>query len=99
DGPRNIRALRNVIERAVAFCPRTEIGPDDLPDTIGAPGDRAGAFGPVAPGTAALSATCTLGEAKEGAEASRILDALRRHNNNRLRAAQELGISRMTLYK
>jgi two-component system response regulator HupR/HoxA len=41
----------------------------------------------------------TLGEAKESAEVYRIREALRRHKNNRLRAAAELGISRMTLYK
>ena len=32
------------------------------------------------------------------AEMARILEALRKHGNNRLRAAAELGISRMTLY-
>jgi transcriptional regulator of acetoin/glycerol metabolism len=36
---------------------------------------------------------------KAEAEAGRIAQALQRHNNNRLRAAAELGISRMTLYK
>ena len=41
----------------------------------------------------------TLAQDKEAAEANRIADTLRRHNNNRLRAAAELGISRMTLYK
>ncbi|MCI0462939.1 MAG: sigma-54 dependent transcriptional regulator [Gemmataceae bacterium] len=41
----------------------------------------------------------TLAEAKEAAEAERIWEALRKHNNNKLRAAEELGISRMTLYK
>ena len=35
---------------------------------------------------------------KEEAERSRIAKALERHNNNRLRAAADLGISRMTLY-
>jgi len=41
----------------------------------------------------------TLVQTKEGAEAQRIARALEKHNNNRLRAAAELGISRMTLYK
>jgi transcriptional regulator of acetoin/glycerol metabolism len=41
----------------------------------------------------------TLAQTKEGAEAARITAALARNNNNRLRAAAELGISRMTLYK
>ena len=36
---------------------------------------------------------------REGAEIQRILAALDRNNNNRMRAAAELGISRMGLYK
>ncbi len=41
----------------------------------------------------------SLARAKSEAEALRILQALQKHNDNRLRAAMELGISRMTLYK
>jgi transcriptional regulator with PAS, ATPase and Fis domain len=41
----------------------------------------------------------TLAESKDEAELFRISAALKRHQNNRLRAAAELGISRMTLYK
>jgi DNA-binding NtrC family response regulator len=41
----------------------------------------------------------TLAQTKEHAEAARITAALQRNGNNRLRAAAELGISRMTLYK
>ena len=41
----------------------------------------------------------TLAQTKENAEAARITAALARNGNNRLRAAAELGISRMTLYK
>jgi transcriptional regulator with PAS, ATPase and Fis domain len=40
----------------------------------------------------------TLSQSKEAVELTRIRDALRKHDNNRLRAAAELGISRMTLY-
>jgi transcriptional regulator with PAS, ATPase and Fis domain len=40
----------------------------------------------------------TLDEVRDLAEISRIEEALRRNKNNRLRAAAELGISRMTLY-
>ena len=40
----------------------------------------------------------TLARGREQAEAARILGALQKHKNNRLRAAAELGISRMTLY-
>ena len=45
------------------------------------------------------SAARTLTQSKEDAEILRIHEALRRNHNNRLRAAAELGISRMGLYK
>jgi transcriptional regulator with PAS, ATPase and Fis domain len=45
------------------------------------------------------SANSTLAEIKRDAELARITEALQKHSNNRLRAASELGISRMTLYK
>jgi len=102
DWPGNIRELRNVIERAVALCAGDEIGPDDFPEPV-----RAGASRPLppppppVPGTSltAVAPSRTLAGAKEEAEIQRITEALRRHGNNRLRAAAELGISRMGLYK
>ena len=98
--PGNVRELRNAIERAVALCEGPAIRPDDLPDAIRAVEDTPAACGPdVVLESSAVPATGTLGQAKESAEASRIREALRRHKNNRLRAAAELGISRMTLYK
>jgi DNA-binding NtrC family response regulator len=93
--PGNIRELRNVIERAVILCPGPAIALADLPDAVrlAHPGSDplAGAAEPSGPGT--------LARTKEEAEALRITDALRKHRNNRQRAATELGISRMTLYK
>ena len=44
-------------------------------------------------------ARSTLAQIKREAELARITEALEKHSNNRLRAASELGISRMTLYK
>ena len=41
----------------------------------------------------------TLRQSKAEAEVRRISEALRKHGNNRLRAAAELSISRMGLYK
>jgi len=41
----------------------------------------------------------TLWESRERVEIQRIHAALQKHGNNRLRAAAELGISRMGLYK
>jgi DNA-binding NtrC family response regulator len=95
--PGNVRELRNAVERAVALCPGAAIRPEDLPEPLLAAEEAAPAAGPALVGAAAT--TGTLGEAKECAEASRIRAALWRNKNNRLRAAAELGISRMTLYK
>jgi two-component system response regulator HupR/HoxA len=47
----------------------------------------------------AASCRPTLAQSKEAAEVLRIKEALAKHHNNRLRAASELGISRMGLYK
>jgi DNA-binding NtrC family response regulator len=63
----------------------------------GQPALAAAPAGPVAVSVSAESGT--LAQTKEEAEAQRIAQALQKHNNNRLRAAEELGISRMTLYK
>jgi DNA-binding NtrC family response regulator len=93
--PGNVRELRNVIERAVALCPHDTIGLDDLPDSLRTLVPAA----PSAPRTASAAAgAATLARSKEEAEKMCIAEALQRHSNNRLRAAAELGISRMTLY-
>jgi DNA-binding NtrC family response regulator len=96
--PGNIRELRNVIERAVALCDGDRIGLEDLPDAlrtieVAEPAPPA----PAEPST--RPAACTLSQSKEVTERAMICDVLLKNENNRLRAAAELGISRMTLYK
>jgi DNA-binding NtrC family response regulator len=88
DWPGNIRELRNVVERAVALCEGPDVCEADLPNVVRTARPSIGGSG-----------VGTLAESKEEAEAQRIEEALRRHGNNRLRAAAELGISRMGLYK
>jgi two-component system response regulator HydG len=93
--PGNIRELRNIIERAVALCPDAEIHVRDFPHTVQSAAHSANDG---LQETGDVPAASRLDDVREQAEAAYILDALRRHGNNRLRAAADLGISRMTLY-
>jgi two-component system, NtrC family, response regulator HydG len=95
--PGNVRELRNVVERAAALCPGPLVGLRDLPEAVRCPAAGQGLV--VGPRGAAPGAPVTLRQSKAEAEVRRIGEALRQHGNNRLRAAAELGISRMGLYK
>lgn len=96
--PGNIRELRNVMERAVTLCPGSEIQLSDLPDGVRAAAWSAPSFAAWIEQSADDLAASRLKRLRGQAEAVHILEALRKHGNNRLRAAAELGISRMTLY-
>ena len=90
------------------MLPGGEIGAADLPEAVRAiPDDTKEVLAladtvelPTLRRARPEDASCqTLAEAATGAEAARIVAALRKNNNNRCRTASELGISRETLYK
>lgn len=84
--PGNIRELENIIEHAFVMCPEGAIEPHCLPETLMHP-----IFRPTAHGT--------VNSALKSVEAQAILDALKRHNYNRLAAARDLGIHKSTLFR
>ena len=89
DWPGNIRELRNAVERGAALCLWEEVGLEDLP--------------PALRNVVAVSysgeKSAPLHRSRENAEIQHIKEALHKHRNNRMRAAADLGISRMGLYK
>jgi DNA-binding NtrC family response regulator len=99
--PGNVRQLQRVVEQAAAQCAGPDLLLVDLPEMIRCPSPplpvepRASSRALVVPPAAAG----TLAQSKANAELVRITQALRAHGNNRVRAAAELGISRMSLYK
>jgi transcriptional regulator with PAS, ATPase and Fis domain len=93
--PGNLRELRNVIERAAALGTGPDLQLIDLPDGL--------RFGPSS-GDAGItvgdvSSATTLAQLRADMEIKLITEALRKHGNNHVRAAEELGISRVGLYK
>jgi two-component system NtrC family response regulator len=80
--PGNVRELSNKIRRAVAMAEASYVTPEDL--------DLACEAGPVRP--------VSLREARGRVEAEMVAHSLARHDGNLSRVAEELGISRPTLY-
>jgi transcriptional regulator with PAS, ATPase and Fis domain len=83
--PGNVRQLRNVVLRAAATAPRQQIEAADLPPDVRLPA----AASPAAPGLAPAG----------GGEAQALASLLESCEWNVARAAAELGVSRMTLYR
>ncbi|MCH8839180.1 MAG: sigma-54-dependent Fis family transcriptional regulator [Planctomycetes bacterium] len=91
--PGNIRELRNVIERVVALCTKDVIEVIDLPESVVSKIDSNDLP------TNEHLAKSKLSQVTQAAESSVIRQTLAKNGNNRSRAAQDLGISRVTLYK
>ncbi|MBJ6723706.1 PEP-CTERM-box response regulator transcription factor [Geomesophilobacter sediminis] len=85
--PGNVRELRNRVQRAVIMCEGTTIGPLDL---------GCDALPAEAPEPQKLK--LSLREARENVEREMIKAAIERQSGNILKAAEELGVSRPTLY-
>lgn len=87
DWPGNVRELRNVIERMVVLCRNNRLTLRDVPTNLKNREESTGGN------------VITTGLSMEDAEKKMITQALKRNNNNRTRAAEELGISRRTLHR
>jgi DNA-binding NtrC family response regulator len=83
DWPGNVRELENVLKSAAVFAAGEEIQPDDIHLS-----ERKAASAPAAD-------TLNLGDL----ERQTILRALRAADGNKKRAAELLGIARLTLYR
>jgi transcriptional regulator of acetoin/glycerol metabolism len=98
--PGNVRELKNVILRAAAMAPAQEIGAADL--LLEAGGEEASSIPSTPAATPVPShapAGATLREAVLVSERDVLLQALESCSWNIARAAQQLDVSRMTLYR
>jgi two-component system response regulator HydG len=104
DWPGNLRELCNAVAGAAALCSGPEITFQDLPAGIRKSlGQRPSSAPTIELARPAadlpVPGPLPLAQSKQDAEVRRIMEALDKHDNNRLRAAAELGITRMGLYK
>ena len=93
DWPGNIRQLRHAVERALAL---NETGCLDIEDFADVPVEH---FASISGRTAPRGSATTTRESNEQTQDELIHEALRRHRGNKKRAAQDLGMSRSSIYK
>ncbi|MFZ5832365.1 MAG: sigma-54-dependent transcriptional regulator [Planctomycetota bacterium] len=85
--PGNVRELANVVEHALILCDRLPIGLEHLPQ-------RFATRRSATPASRAAIGPCSLRDL----EMQAILDSVDRHGGNKVKAAEELGVSLKTLY-
>ncbi len=90
--PGNIREMENAVQQAVLVSSGSELLPEHLPQSIRK-------HAPSAVGKPHASPEEMLSASIDVVERNFILKTLKRHDNSRARAAEALGISRVTLYK
>ncbi len=93
--PGNIRQLENALQQSVLTCTTDELRLQHLPPLVHTGGTPNGS----APAAPAVAAPGTLEHNRETTERAAILRALEKVAFSRTRAAQVLGVSRVTLYK
>ncbi len=87
DYPGNVRELENIIEHAFVLCTGNRIDVDCLPKQVTMGQEEGGRFSPREE------------HPFEKAEAGIVKQTLEKHRGNRIKAAQDLGISRATLWR
>lgn len=92
--PGNIRELENIVEHAFVLCLEGSIGVRHLPAYL-----HPGSGHPLAARSVSDPSVLSLDMAVGSAEERAILAALRRNGYNRLRAAEELGMHKSTLFR
>jgi two-component system, NtrC family, response regulator HydG len=95
DWPGNVRELRNTIEHAFVLCQEPLIEPRHLSPQITAPNDPDRVESP----TAGPSSTETLQARRRVMERERVVQALKDAGGSRTKAAEILGVSRVTVWK
>ena len=93
--PGNVRELRNTIEKMVVLARGPKLTARDIPASIRSALSAGAPVGRGEAGAAAAGRPSSLADA----EREMIFAALRKHGENRTKAAEELGISRRTLHR